>query len=116
MRRAAVFRLAVWSKITGLLPPSSRVTGVRVFAAAAITTLPTAWEPVKKMWSKGCSSSASVSALPPWTTAACSRGRARVSTRSTTPAVAGAYSEGLTTAQHPADSAPIKGMRHRWKG
>lgn len=85
-------------------------------AAAAITALPTAWEPVKKMWSKGCSSSFSVSSRPPWTTAACSWGRARFSTCSTTSAVAGAYSDGLTTPQHPADSAPISGMRHRWKG
>ena len=40
---------AVASTMTGLLPPSSSVTGVRCLAAASITTLPTATEPVKKM-------------------------------------------------------------------
>ena len=44
-------------------------SGVRCLAAAsAMTTRPTAVEPVKKMWSKRWSSSAVVSATPPSTT------------------------------------------------
>jgi hypothetical protein len=35
------FKLTSESKTTGHLPPSSKVTGVRCLAAAAITTLPT---------------------------------------------------------------------------
>ena len=36
-----------------LLPPSSSVTELRFLAASAITSLPTAGLPVKKIWSKG---------------------------------------------------------------
>ena len=46
---AASFRSAVASMIVGLLPPSSSVTLVRCLDAAAMTTLPIAGEPVKKM-------------------------------------------------------------------
>src|SRR3546814_7761809 len=56
--RAASSISAVESTIVGDLPPSSSVTEVRCFAAAAITILPTCGLPVKKMWSKGRSSSA----------------------------------------------------------
>ena len=45
----ASFTLAVLSTIQGLLPPNSRVTGVRCLAAWLITSFPTAWLPVKKI-------------------------------------------------------------------
>ena len=46
---AASFKLAVFSTMQGLFPPSSRVTGVRYSAACFMTSLPTDWLPVKKM-------------------------------------------------------------------
>ena len=46
---AASFRFALFSTMQGLLPPSSRVTGVRCTDAFAITSLPTCWLPVKKI-------------------------------------------------------------------
>ena len=49
MRLAAVSRLALSWTMAGLLPPNSSVSGVRFFAAAAITDLPTGTEPVKKI-------------------------------------------------------------------
>src|SRR5260221_6443837 len=45
--------LAVGSTNAGFCPPSSRRTGVRFFAAASMTILPTLTLPVKKMKSKG---------------------------------------------------------------
>lgn len=46
IRLAATSRLALWSTITGLFPPSSRVTGARCWPAAAITIRPTRPFPV----------------------------------------------------------------------
>ncbi len=65
IRRAAVFKLAEESTMQGLFPPSSRVTGVRLLAAAARTFRPTALLPVKKILSKGSAvRAAAVSASP----------------------------------------------------
>ena len=49
MRAAASSTSASAATITGDFPPSSRVTGVRCSAAAAMTARPTAGLPVKKM-------------------------------------------------------------------
>ncbi len=57
--------IGVGAKITGDLPPSSRVAGVRCSAAAAMTFFPTAGLPVKKIPSKGLSTRASASSRPP---------------------------------------------------
>lgn len=51
--RAARSTSALVSTITGFLPPSSRVTGVRLAAASRATDLPTTGDPVKKRWSNG---------------------------------------------------------------
>lgn len=48
-RLAATLMLAVSSTIHGLLPPSSRLTGVRCLAALAITSRATVVPPVKKI-------------------------------------------------------------------
>ena len=40
--------LSLWT-MQGLLPPSSKVTGINCLAAASMTTFPTATLPVKKM-------------------------------------------------------------------
>ena len=65
MRAAASSTSASGARITGDLPPSSRVTGVRCSAAAAMTLFPTAGLPVKKITSKGLSTRASASSRPP---------------------------------------------------
>jgi hypothetical protein len=56
---------AVSSMTTGLLPPSSNVTGVRYLLAASITTFPTLGLPVKKMWSNRWARSAVFISDPP---------------------------------------------------
>ena len=53
---------------TGLLPPSSRMTGVSQWLAFSITSLPTVTPPVKKMKSKRWSKRAEFSLRPPSTT------------------------------------------------
>ena len=53
IRPATTSGFIVPSMIAGLLPPSSRVKGVRCSAAARMTFLPVTVPPVKKMWSKG---------------------------------------------------------------
>src|SRR5262249_40632030 len=65
------------------------------------TTLATTVPPVKKMWSHGCSSSAVVSGLAPRTTEKAPWFRYSGRSRAITSAVAGATSEGLTTAAIP---------------
>ena len=83
--------------------------GVRCLAAAAATTLPTAVEPVKKMWSHRWSSSAVVSSTPPSTTATASVSRYCGSSRANAAEEAGASSDGLATTQLPAASAAASG-------
>ena len=116
MRRAATARSASAATIVGLFPPSSSVTGVRCFAAAAMTTLPTLVDPVKKMWSKRVSSSAVVSGTPPSTTATASSSRYCGMRRASVAAVAGASSDGLATTQLPAASAAAMGSTRSCTG
>src|SRR5258705_4417158 len=59
--------LAVASTKAGFWPPSSRRTGVRFFAAASMTILPTLTLPVKKMKSNGSLRSSVTSSLLPVT-------------------------------------------------
>ncbi len=49
----AVGIVAVSSTITGHFPPSSKIQGVRFFAASIATILPVKVEPVKQMMSTG---------------------------------------------------------------
>ena len=67
MRSTAVGKLASVAMITGDLPPNSKVTGVRLLAAARITCLPTAVEPVKSKWSNGKAEKADATSTPPVT-------------------------------------------------
>ena len=55
--------------MTGDLPPSSRVTGVRLSEAARITSRPTPVEPLKSRWSNGWAAKARATSTPPFTTA-----------------------------------------------
>jgi hypothetical protein len=59
IRRAATSKSASAATITGLLPPSSRVTGVSVGAAPAMIFRPISVPPVNSAWSK------------PWASRAC---------------------------------------------
>src|SRR5690606_26166897 len=94
---------------TGDLPPSSRITGTRFSAAAAMTVLPTAVEPVKISVSKGKRQKASEITPPPFTTATNSVGKASPSAFSrTTPKAADAL-ENLIIVWLPAASAQIRG-------
>ncbi len=74
-RRAATRTAASSATMTGLLPPSSSVTGVRCFAAAVMMCLAISGPPVKKQWSRRWSMSSCVSAAAPSTTATASGSR-----------------------------------------
>ncbi|MCW0462729.1 hypothetical protein NB717_003797 [Xanthomonas sacchari] len=95
--------------MTGDLPPSSRVTGVSCRAAAAITSRPTAAEPVKNTWSNGQASKACAVAAPPCTRATSSGANASSSTACSTALTCGVNSEGLISAVLPAASADTNG-------
>lgn len=116
MRAAASSTSASGARITGDLPPSSRVTGVRCSAAAAMTFFPTAGLPVKKITSKGLSTRASASSRPPSATVIYSGGNTRPSTSARARAEAGASSPGFTTAVDPAAMADTRGARVRNRG
>src|ERR1700739_330384 len=105
MRRAATSMSASAATMTGLLPPSSTVTGVNVGAAAAMIFLPTSVPPVNKAWSKPWANRAWVTAASPSTTRTASASRYSGTSRASTAELAGANSEGLTTAQFPAATA-----------
>ena len=109
MRRAATFRSAEASTIAGLLPPSSSTTGVRFFAAAAITIFPIGVPPVKKMWSHRLSRSAVVSGTPPVTTDTASGSRYCGTSSASAWAQCGDTSDGFSTAQLPPAIAAING-------
>mmetsp|Transcript_16286 Transcript_16286/g.28854 ORF Transcript_16286/g.28854 Transcript_16286/m.28854 type:complete len:221 (-) Transcript_16286:190-852(-) len=102
MRRAARSRFAVSSTMTGLLPPSSRVTGVRCSAAAFITMRPTVPLPVYMMWSNLHSRRRVVSGTAPWTTRMHDVSKYLCTRRSRISAHFSDISLGLMTAQFPA--------------
>ena len=60
-----VYKRQVSSTSTGLLPPSSSVTGVKCSAAARMTLFPTPTLPVKKIWSNRSRSKAALTSRPP---------------------------------------------------
>src|SRR5690606_31205479 len=94
---------------TGDLPPSSRITGTRFSAAAAITVLPTAVEPVKIILSKASRQKASDTVPPPFTTATSSLGKASAKAFSSTLPKAADELEILIMAWLPAANAQIRG-------
>ena len=115
-RRAVTATSASSRTIAGLLPPSSRVTGVRWRAAAAITSRPMRPLPVKKMWSNRSSSSRAPTEPSPQTTRTVEGEKWRGTASVSRAAVAGASSEGLSTAVLPAARALISGLRQSWNG
>ena len=109
MRSAAARRSALRPTTTGLLPPSSSVTGTRCSAAAFITCLPTAVEPVNTRWSQGWALKAAAISGPPSTTASSVRSKASATACATSAAVRGTISLGLSTARLPAASTLASG-------
>ena len=116
IRRAVMSSGASAQTRHGHLPPSSSVTGVRCRAAAAITARPTLVLPVKKMLSNLSRSSASAASRSPCTTAMYSSGKVALMSWAIAAAVCGANSDGLSTTQLPAASAPTNGESRSWSG
>src|SRR5882724_12680392 len=114
--RAASSMLAVSSMIVGDLPPSSSVTLVRFLAAALITTLPTAGEPVKKMWSKGRVSRVVETEASPSKIATSSSENTSRTTLTSQAEKLGVISEGLMIDVLPAPMAYISGPKVRFTG
>jgi len=116
MRRAAASTLAVSSMMVGDLPPSSRVTEARCFDAAAITILPIAGAPVKKMWLKGSASAAVEVSMPPSITATSLSSNTSSMMLLMIADACGVCSEGLSMTQFPAATALITGPKVRFTG
>mmetsp|Transcript_25460 Transcript_25460/g.64227 ORF Transcript_25460/g.64227 Transcript_25460/m.64227 type:complete len:207 (-) Transcript_25460:113-733(-) len=109
--------LCTFSSIkTAFLPPHSKRQGVRCFAAAAATILPTLVLPVNTILSHRSSNSSFVSGTPPVTTLKHEGSRYEGRYLARREAHSGAASEGLSTAQHPAAIQPINCLRMRRKG
>src|SRR5262245_60457531 len=95
--------------IAGDLPLSSRVTGVRFWAAAVATLRPTAVEPVKKRWSNGVLATASPTSGPPVTTVNSSGENSEATIRCSNVEVRDVISLGFNITRFPAASAAITG-------
>ncbi len=102
--------------MVGDFPPSSSVTLVRCLAAAAMTTLPTAGEPVKKIWSKGRASSALEVGKLPSNRATSSLVKISAMMRAIRADTAGIISDGLMITVLPAARADTSGPKHRLSG
>src|SRR5467141_3658187 len=113
---AASGMFAVGSTKAGFCPPSSRRIGVRFFAAASMTILPTLTLPVKKMKSNGSLRSSVTSSLLP-ETAVTARGSKYFGTRSNkTLLVAGKPSESFRMQGLPAAITWTAGSKSSVKG
>ena len=99
--------------MTGDLPPSSSVTGVRFALAARITWLPTAGEPVNRIWSKGREANEAPTPGPPSTTYATSGENISPMRRDRHLAVLGVNLDGLSITRFPAASAVTAGIKER---
>lgn len=102
--------------MTGLLPPSSSVTGVLYFAAAAAIIRPTRVEPVKKMCAHWSSRSAFASSIAPVMTRYAAGSKYFGTSLAMRAEVAGDDSEGLITVGHPAAMAPMSGLNDKMTG
>ena len=102
--------------MTGLLPPSSRVTGVRFSAAARMTWRPTAVEPVNSRWSKGSEANSCETSISPPTATTFSGEKRSASRRDSSSPVAGVNSEVLIITRFPAASAEVSGPMARFTG
>ncbi len=116
IRAAATFMSAERPRITGLLPPNSRVSGVRCSAAAFITCLATEVAPVNTRWSNASPENAWPTSGPPVITATSSGLNTPPNIRAISSEVAGVYSDGLIMARLPAASTPASGVKVRFTG
>ena len=107
--RAVSARSALSSTMAGDLPPSSRVTGVRLAAAARATWRPTAVDPVKNRWSKGRRTNALPSSASPVSTAHSSGAKAAPTSSASSCDSRGVISLGLIITRLPAASAATAG-------
>ena len=116
IRAAAVFMSADWPRMTGLLPPSSSVRGVRFSAAARMTWAAMDVAPVKTRWSKARPAKAWPTSGPPVITTISSGENTEPNIRSMSAEVAGVYSDGLIIARLPAARTPARGVKVRFTG
>src|SRR6056300_1254061 len=105
--------LAVSSTIVGLFPPNSKVTLHKCLLAASITILPTAVEPVKKIWSKRSLSTAVDTSTPPVTTLASSGLKISATSAARADEVFGGCSDGFKRTVFPAANEVHKGCRDK---
>ena len=111
IRLAATSMSASSATMTGLLPPSSRVTGVRCGAAPSYTLRPMSVPPVNSTRSKPCAINSWLTAPSPSITAIASVSRYRGTNSAINADDAGATSDGLRTTVFPAAMAPTAGPR-----
>ena len=116
MRFAAKSKSQSGAMITGLLPPSSSVTGVSISPAFFAITRPIRAPPVKKIWFHLHSSSPLVSTTAPVTTLYASGSRYFGTSFAMSAEVVGVDSDGFITAGHPAAIAPTSGWNVRMIG
>ena len=105
-----------WPMMQGLLPPSSRVTGVRLAAAARMMWRPTVVEPVNSRWSNGRLENAWATSTSPLITATCSSGKVSAISFSSSAPVRGVASLILIITRLPAARAVISGTTASWIG
>jgi len=92
------------------------VTGVSVVAAAAMTLLPVAAEPVKNRWSRSSAANSLLTSASPVTTATSSTSKASCQAFASTSAVRGIFSDILIITRLPAASADSAGTAVRLSG
>ena len=116
IRAAVVFMSAERLTITGLLPPSSRVRGVRFEAAARITCSAMPVAPVNTRWSNGSPANSWPASDPPMTTATSSAENTLANISAIRAEVAGVNSDGLIMARLPAARTPASGVKVKFTG
>ena len=109
IRLAATSMSASAATMTGLLPPSSSVTGVRCAAAPSYTLRPISVPPVNSRRSKPCAISSWLTAPSPSMTAIASLSRYFGTSSAISADDAGATSDGLSTTVFPAAMAATAG-------
>src|ERR1700679_3447851 len=100
----------------GHLPPSSKVTGVRFRAAAAMTCLPIAALPVYRRRSHGNDEKSRAKSWPPTTTDTSVESKVVDTMSRSSAEQAGVYSDGLMMTRLPAANISIRGPIERSKG
>ena len=116
MRSPAFSRSALRPRTTGLLPPSSSVTGTRFSAAACMTRRPVAVEPVKSKWSNGSEENSLATSGPPVTTATSASSNVLATSSRVSSLVASVNSLGLIIARLPAANTWASGPSERFTG